>query len=89
MKEMILKFWKKWFGKESAGQVMNIVCKNTEDVSPQAKRSSSPSPMLEQLETYLSAQYDFRFNLLTEQTEYRTKGEKDFKLVDQRTLNTL
>ena len=22
MKEMILKFWKRWFGKEAAGQVM-------------------------------------------------------------------
>ena len=89
MKEMILKFWKKWFGKEGAGQVMNIVSKETEDVMPKAEKTTTPSPMLERLETYLSAQYDFRFNLLTEQTEYRTKGEKDFKLVDQRTLNTL
>lgn len=31
----------------------------------------------------------FRFNVLTEQAEYNPKGKATFKLVDQRTLNTL
>ena len=41
------------------------------------------------MEIYLFKVYDFRFNVLTEQTEYRKKGESVFHLVDQRVLNTL
>ncbi|MCD7927099.1 MAG: helicase, partial [Bacteroides sp.] len=44
----------------------------------------------EQLEQFLLARYDFRFNVLTEQTEYRKKGENTiYKVISQRTLNSL
>jgi len=86
MKKMILKFWKKWFGMESTGQVMN---NQTEDATTESEKSSFPIPMLERLETCLFARYDFRFNVLTEQTEYVPKGASTFELVDQRVLNTL
>ena len=88
MKEMILKFWKRWFGKETAGQVMNPVCHETKAAAPKAEKPSAPLPMLERLEGYLFDRYDFRFNVLTEQTEYAPKGKDHYQLADQRTLNT-
>ena len=47
--------------------------------------------MLQQLEEYLTETYEFRFNVLTEQTEYRRKDDVtgSFRQVDQRALNTL
>ena len=46
-------------------------------------------PMLQCLEDYLMARYEFRFNVLTEQVEYRPKEEKGaYRMVDQRVLNT-
>ena len=89
MKEMILKFWKRWFGKESAGQVANPVCHEAEAEVTKTEKPASSSPMLERLEAYLFSHYDFRFNVLTEQTEYSPKGQVNFKLADQRALNTL
>ena len=68
MKEMIIRIWKKWFGKETAGQVMNPVCQEAEAVTPKAEKPFAPSPMLERLEAYLFDRYDFRFNVLTEQS---------------------
>ena len=76
MKEMIIRIWKKWFGPKT-GQVKNTT-----------KKEAAPSPMLQRLETYLSGKYDFRFNVLTEQTEYAPKNGTSFQMVDQRTLNT-
>lgn len=76
MKEIIIKIWKKWFG-QRAGQVKNT-----------SKKEIHPSNMLQRLETYLSDKYDFRFNVLTEQTEYAPKNETSYQMIDQRTLNT-
>lgn len=76
MKEIIIKIWKKWFG-QRAGQVKNTT-----------KKEIHPSTMLQRLETYLSDKYDFRFNVLTEQTEYAPKTETSYQMIDQRTLNT-
>ena len=76
MKEIIIKIWKKWFG-QRAGQVKNT-----------SKKEIHPSTMLQRLETYLSDKYDFRFNVLTEQTEYAPKTETSYQMIDQRTLNT-
>ena len=46
-------------------------------------------PMLQCLEDYLMSHYDFRFNVLTEQTEFRSKESGEpYRLVDQRVLNT-
>lgn len=76
MKEIIIKIWKKWFG-QRAEQVKNT-----------SKKEIHPSTMLQRLETYLSDKYDFRFNVLTEQTEYAPKTETSYQMIDQRTLNT-
>lgn len=76
MKEIIIKIWKKWFG-QRAGQVKNT-----------SKKEIHHSTMLQRLETYLSDKYDFRFNVLTEQTEYAPKTETSYQMIDQRTLNT-
>lgn len=89
MKEMIIRFWKKWFGKETTGQVANPVSNEAQAVVLKAEKTSAPLPMLERLEAYLFARYDFRFNLLTEQSEYTPKRGKHYQLVDQRALNTL
>ena len=53
-----------------------------------AKQTLPKSSLLEDLETYLFSNYNFRFNVLTEQTEYSIKGENIFHWVDQRALNT-
>ena len=53
-----------------------------------AKQTPQKSSLLEDLETYLFSNYNFRFNVLTEQTEYSLKNEEVFHLVDQRALNT-
>ena len=91
MKEMILKIWQKWFGeKEVLKQESQASCDlHTPSPSREGKQNKVSRTMLEDLETYLFAGYDFRFNVLTEQTEYRKKGESVFHLVDQRVLNTL
>jgi predicted P-loop ATPase len=59
------------------------------EVSIKTEQNARKSSLLEDLEIYLFKVYDFRFNVLTEQTEYRKKGESVFHLVDQRVLNTL
>lgn len=85
MFEKMMKILKKWFGKESVSVVENV------PVETQVKNETRTrkSTLLDDLETYLFARYDFRFNVLTEQTEYALKGESGFQLVDQRVLNTL
>ena len=49
-----------------------------------------PENMLEALQCFLTARYDFRYNLLTEQTEYRGKEmpDEEYGIVTQRDLNT-
>ena len=88
MKKMIIRLWKKWFGRE-AGQVTNVASEATATTGSTREKATNALPMLERLEAYLFAHYHFRFNLLTEQAEYCPKGGKDFQLVNQRTLNTL
>ena len=88
MKDMILRFWKKWFG-EKAEQVVNNASEGVVASSSVKKENSEPSTVLQRLEKFLMSKYDFRFNVLTEQTEYRRKGEGAFRQVEQRALNTL
>lgn len=57
------------------------VVANTPEKVP-AKRTSS-------LERYLSQHYDFRINLLTDETEFRPVGEADYQILGKRELNTL
>ena len=90
MKEMILKIWQKWFGeKEVLKQESQASCDlHTPSPSREGKQNKVSRTMLEDLEVCLFSNYAFRFNVLTEQTEYRKKGESVFHLVDQRALNT-
>ncbi len=90
MKEIILKIWQKWFGeKEVLKQESQTSCDlHTPSPSREGKQNKVSRTMLEDLEVCLFSNYVFRFNVLTEQTEYRKKGESVFHLVDQRALNT-
>ena len=85
MMKKVMELWKKWFGKRDVSVVEDVV----KEVSIKTEQNARKSSLLEDLEIYLFKVYDFRFNVLTEQTEYRKKGESVFHLVDQRVLNTL
>ena len=75
MKDTIIRIWEKWFGFKT-GQVTNITSKEpTSQPSVTKKETRLPSPMLQKLEDYLFETYNFRFNVLTEQTEYAPKGQ--------------
>ena len=87
MKEFILKIWKKCFG-EKAVQVTNIIEKEPMDSSAVETKQTQTTSLLQKLEKYLYKNYDFRFNVLTEQVEYACKGSKKYVLADQRTMNT-
>ena len=75
----------KWFKRSSVATTENVCVETPVTMEVKNKKSS----LLDTLQEYLFTNYDFRFNLLTEQTEYSPKGTTDFKLVDQRALNTL
>ena len=85
MKDMIVKLWKKWFGKIETESVQN----NSVETPVVVEKKKVKKSLLTTLESYLFAHYDFRFNLLTEQPEYALKGQKQYQMVDQRVLNTL
>ena len=84
MMQKLKNLWKKWFGEKDV-----LVVKN-ESVETPMKTDAKPrkSSLLDDLEACMLGKYDFRFNVLTEQTEYSLKGKDAFHLVDQRTLNT-
>ena len=89
MFEKMKEIWKKWFGKKgvetSLNETMDVSAKTKEKTETTFKNSS----LLDNLEACLFDRYDFRFNVLTEQTEYAPKGTSTYELVDQRVLNTL
>ena len=85
MMKKLMKILKKWFGKRN----VEVSEKQTIETPMKAEVKTKKNSLLESLETYLFSHYDFRFNVLTEQTEYSPKNQADFNLVDQRTLNTL
>lgn len=85
MFEKMMKILKEWFGKKSVSVVENVPVETPVKNETKTRKSA----LLDDLETYLFARYDFRFNVLTEQTEYALKGKGDFQMVDQRVLNTL
>jgi predicted P-loop ATPase len=85
MMKKVMELWKKWFGRRDVSVVENVA----KEISIKTEKNVRKSSLLEDLEIYLFKVYDFRFNVLTEQTEYRKKGESVFHLVDQRVLNTL
>ena len=85
MMKKVIDYLQKWFGKKS-GQVVEI---SMEEALVKSEKTPKKSSLLEDLEGYLFSRYDFRFNVLAEQTEFSEKGIADFRLVDQRVLNTL
>ena len=85
MMKRLMEILKKWLGKRS----ISTLEKQTVETPMKAEVKNKKNSLLESLETYLFTHYDFRFNVLTEQTEYSPKEQADFCLVDQRTLNTL
>ena len=85
MFEKMMEILKKWFKRSSVATTQNVCVETPVTMEVKNERSS----LLDTLEGYLFTYYDFRFNVLTEQTEYSPKGTTDFKLVDQRALNTL
>ena len=66
MIEKMKEIWKKWFGKEHE--------KTTKKVTKFTEKKEKTDHMLQKLEAYLFKLYDFRFNLLTEQTDANYKA---------------
>ena len=85
MIEKMMQILKKWFENKCVSVEENIPVETLVKNETKTRKST----MLDDLEAYLFTRYDFRFNVLTEQTEYVLKGESGFQLVDQRMLNTL
>ena len=68
--------------------------KENEELKEMCAQSATPvqDPILEalqQMESYLKRHYDFRFNRMTETTEYRLCGTTDFNPLTQRDLNSI
>lgn len=86
MIEKMKQIWERWFGKKT-----ELTCEETLATVPEPmatdEKKKLPS-LLQRLEGYLFGKYEFRFNVLTEQAEFRKKGESVFVQVDQRMLNT-
>ncbi len=67
----------------------------TEESGKKANKKPSKTKtdnLLQELQSFMETTYDFRFNLLTEETEYRTQGTKAgaaYRIADQRELNSL
>ena len=85
MMKKLMEILKKWLRKRN----VEVSEKQTVETPMKAEVKTKKNSLLESLETYLFSHYDFRFNVLTEQTEYSPKNQTDFNFVDQRTLNTL
>ena len=52
------------------------------------EEKDSPSKN-DQIEAYLSAQYEFRYNAVLHRAEYRLRGKGDYTSVDRYRINTL
>ena len=76
---------KRWLEKRSVSPVRNDSVETPEKKEVKNKKLS----LLDTLQEYLFTNYDFRFNVLTEQAEYAPKGSTHYQLADQRALNTL
>lgn len=81
----LMNFLKEWLRKSV---VSNTETKPVVNLNPVVEKQKK-SGLLQTLEDYLFSVYDFRFNVLTEQTEYTPKSKTEYRLVDQRVLNTL
>ena len=75
MMKRLMDFLKKWLGNCDV---------HTPNPSREGKQNKVYRTLLDKLEAYLFTSYDFRFNVLTEQAEFRSKGEMSFRQVEQR-----
>lgn len=75
---------------KGAVPVNTIIQPIKEASSSKEKDSSKVKSLTESVETFLKSRYDFRYNVLTEETEYRLleRMEEGFAPVNQRVLNT-
>ena len=80
----MMQFFKKWLRKESVAKVEN----NAVETPVKTEEKERKPSLLKDLETFLFGKYNFRFNVLTEQTEYAPMVDAIYQMVDQRTLNT-
>ena len=83
MIQRMREFLRKWLGETEMEMSGSMETNWSATDTGNTKRT-----MLRKLEEYLNGNYDFRFNLLTEQPEYRKKGDEVFAQADQRMLNT-
>lgn len=72
----------------------NVVKKTSEESTSSSlstHKDSETEQIQQKMEQYLLNRYHFRFNVLTEQTEYSKKGNgiPIYKVISQRTLNSL
>ena len=75
---------KKWLSQWEQKKVKEVVKVTNENAAKEEK-----SPVKPKMEEYLFGRYDFRFNVLTGVTEYRSKGNGEFEVLDERARNTL
>ena len=86
MLEKMKQIWMRWFGHKGEPMCDKSLATVSESMAMDGKKRFSS--LLQRLEEYLFGRYEFRFNVLTEQAEYRKAGEGVFLQVDQRVLNT-
>ena len=75
---------KKWLSQWEQKKVKEVVEAVNENAVKEEKSHFKPK-----MEEYLFGRYDFRFNVLTAVTEYRSKGNSEFEVLDERARNTL
>ena len=87
--QFIASLWEGW------GEVKQVV-ENQPETTPLAANpaaelvKSSPVSLTDRVNRFLQSAYDFRYNLLTEETEFRPAGKvgEGFSSVGKRELNT-
>ena len=85
----VMNFWKEWWAKRRPKHTQ-VKCGQAVETPPKMSVSKG-NKLSVRLEKFLTARYEFRYNVLTEQAEVRsrkTAGEK-FRPVNQRVANTL
>ena len=75
---------KKWLSQWEQKKVKEVVEVPNENAAKEEKSYVKPK-----MEEYLFGRYDFRFNVLTGLTEYSSKGDGKFEVLDERARNTL
>ena len=79
--------WSAWIRKICFGKMDKVVKQKTPLPSG---RNENPDEVLFSLETFLTENYEFRYNQLKDCTEFRKRNtHDDFIRIDQRGMNTL